>query len=574
MRPHKTFTFCLIVSIVISLSINTYGQSKSDFVTAHVLYNDSTEKNLTINEYQFIKFHLLRSEGNKDISDIKKVLKVKIGSDIYFVKLLEGEPVAVEQIIGGMISLYRLPSKLKLQRKLLFAEKGSLFKELKIYRRYITQSYYFEVAEYQSILSFFFRDCQNVTPVDKIPFTEDAIAREIYAYNLSCGQIRPVENETVKILFKDSTEKDAAIDTREFFQFKRLVTKDSLELPGIENVRSVSIGANTYFIKEFEGDAKIVEQVVSGTINFYRTASVLEEAGFFVEKGPIFKTLRIYRKGSREIAEYKSMLSFLFRDCQNLSVRVDRLNFNEQSIANVIRTYNATCGEASEVTQPSIKEVKSADSSLAKERPSKMKTEFAVLGGFAFASMQVTNSGRYGFISTFKMPLTRPFVGVSFHVSMGKLSGLGLKQSLTFEKINNKAVLNTPSGRDLTTQTLTYDFTELRYSPIVDYMIRTRGAIRFGIGAGGTFNFEFENKSKVSTIRYRDVNGVLQEYSRREIPYEGDSKKVRFSPVGELKIRYKRFEVVFQHLTIAHYQNDNGPSARENRVLVSWRITR
>jgi hypothetical protein len=438
----------------------------------------------------------------------------------------------------------------------------------------VTQSIYREVAEYQSILSFFFRDCEGLTPVDKILLTEEAIAKEIYAYNSRCGTMRPVATEQVKIIFNDSTEDQLAIDTREFFKSKILLAKDNRKLPAIETVRSVSIGPTTYYVKQFEGETKIVEQLVSGSINLYRIAAVSDETGLYAEKGTFFKQLRVYQKGSQNVREYGSILSFMFRDCQDSGINVDRIKFREQAIANAIHTYNTKCGYSSEAVQPSQNSLTPAENLPTEQQPSQVKTEFALVGGIALASMSVTNSGRYGFVSSFKMPLNRPFVGASFRIGMAKLSGLGLKQSLTFEKIKNNSVLQTSYGSGLYRQTLTYDFTELRYGLIVDYLIRTRGPFAFGLGIGATFNFELKNNSSVSTTYYSDVNGVLKEYSRRQVAYEGDSKDVRFSPVGELKIRYKRFEIVYQHLTMAHYQNDNGPSARENRIFLSWRITR
>jgi hypothetical protein len=569
MKPHARFAFCLIIFIAICLPRKINAQSIPDFVSAGVFFNDSTQKTLVINEYQFLKFGVLRNEENKDLANIEKVHHVKIGLAYYFVRHLENKVLVVEQVIGGTISLYSIPAKLQMESGL-FAEKGDVFKELKVYKRYVTQSTYQVVAEYQSILSFFFHDCKTLTPVDKIPFTEQAIATEIYNYNSRCGKLIPIETEVVHVVYNDSTEKQIAIDTQEFFKSKRFVTHDSLELPGIENVHSVSIGTNTYFIKQFEGEIKILEQIVAGSINLYRIASLLDETGLYAEKGTLFKTLRVYRKGSIEIPEYRSILSFLFLGCENPEINVDRIKFNEQAIAKAIQSYNAKCGFSNQVKQPVNNEVQLVDSPTEK-KSSKASKEFALLGGIAHASVLVDTYGRL--TSTSKMPLNRAFVGASFHVSMAKLSGLGLKQSLTFEKIKNEISVDKLPDTQLPIRSVTYDFLELRYSLIADYLIRTKGAVSFGVGIGGTFNLELADKSTETNFYYIKRNGAYEEFRRSESPLNVNSEKLRFSPVGELKVRYKRFELGYQHLTAAHYKN-SGPSAKEKRIFLSWRITR
>ncbi|RKE03504.1 porin family protein [Marinifilum flexuosum] len=310
-----------------------------------------------------------------------------------------------------------------------------------------------------------------------------------------------------------------------------------------------AIDGNRTFVNGVVDDS-FVELLIEGEINLYKKAS-----NFYVQKnnGDIH-LLEKYIKKKDDFGEVKTenkrwrgILFFLVKDRLEGKVSLQRFEFSEKYLTELIRDYNISGGMNYHESKADIQWV---------------KTQFGPIAGFNFEKLYIDNKSSYYYYYNQDINQLNPFIGVAFNIYTPRLSEkFSLQLELQLSKLDVKKEFHDEIPGYKFDNTHTIEATKLSIPFAVKYDFyskKLKWHILGGILAEKNFNADYY------TIVNRFYNDESDSFELRDMKIKdnqtgywigfGVEKKIK-KVHARLGVRYYKIGNLLYHKSIDVKQN-------------------
>lgn len=315
--------------------------------------------------------------------------------------------------------------------------------------------------------------------------------------------------QEAKFILTDSSVRTTKIDVPLLLLENNLHFEQVPEKPwSLRDTDRILIDSSEYFVKRIQNlndSIKVIEQVIKGKINFFRSPRISPNEELFAEKDGVLYELRITRRyidgRSFDVREFTSYLKLFMEDCDAIdkSKLVNDLGFSFSAISRMISKYNQNCG------WQKTKDI---------QKDLKPKVTLSLSAGTAFARLPLSyiSSGRR---FRGKTSLLGVFVGPTIGLEFRKFKDTNVSFNIAFEKLSGDAIATDGVVKHL----YDYDIVLMKHFFNASISVKQSESMNIYMGSGLIATYQLKNKTQF--INYPNSYGHLSEKDKFNLSPHG-----------------------------------------------------